>query len=85
MITTTIILALCYLVFRGFRNARRMKRNYDSIMFKVTKGDRIVYFQGDSMQSGDVMHVLPDVVQVLTDDKHLIYIERSKIACVCLN
>lgn len=85
MITTTIILALCYLVFRAGRNARRMKRNYDAAMIKVAKGDRIVYFQGDSMQSGDVMHVLTDVVQVLTDDKHLIYIERSKIAAVCLN
>ena len=85
MIYITIIAVLSYFAIRASRNLRRMKRNYDRIMIQVNKGDRVVYFQGKQMQSGDVMHVMPDVVQVLTEDKHLIYIERSKITAVCLN
>ncbi len=81
-----IILTIGALLFaRAYRNLKRIERNYKQAMIKVCKDDRIVYFQGELMESGTVAEVLPDYVQVLTDDKHLVYVERSKVTAVCLN
>lgn len=77
--------ALAYYLYLGRRNALRIKQNYDSAMMRVVVGDMVVFFQDDKMAKGEVINILPDLVQVLTSDRHLVYIERSKITAICIN
>jgi hypothetical protein len=85
ILTITLWGALAYYLYLGRRNALRIKQNYDSAMMRVVVGDMVVFFQGHKMAKGEVIAVLPDLVQVLTLDRHLVYIERSKITAICLS
>jgi preprotein translocase subunit YajC len=80
-----IIITLVYYILRGNRRAKQIRKDYDSAMMRVVEGDSIVYFVGSQLHKGEVVCVLPDLVQVLTETKVLMYIERSKISAVCLN
>jgi hypothetical protein len=84
-ILSIIIVALLFWIYRAVKNARVIESNYDRAMMRVAVGDQIVYFQGNKMAKGEVIAVLPDLVQVLTLDRHLVYIERSKITAICLS
>jgi hypothetical protein len=84
-ILSIIIVAILFWLYRAVKNARIIESNYDSAMMRVVVGDMVVFFQGHKMAKGEVIAVLPDLVQVLTLDRHLVYIERSKITAICLS
>ena len=70
---------------RAYKSANRIRRDYKRAMMNLSKGDYIIFFQNDKLTKGEIIEVMPDVVQVITLDHILIYIPKTKIITTCLN